>query len=221
MHKILTLAGTVLIGATLAACSPGINTLGNRITFDSNGMVVHASGQPDAHVSRDGGLSIDGKAVAVTPAQHQLLQRYYQQSVGVMDSGEAMGKHGLAMAGRGIGDAIASIFRRDSATAEKRLDAESQTMETAADKLCADIKALSATQDTLATRIPAFSPYAAGDRMQCTVTHGTRYKANGAPSSSFTYALREGRDPGATTAQAVSNQPLGGAAPSAASSSQP
>ncbi len=44
MNRILTLAGVVLIGATLAACAPGINTLGNRITFDSNGMVVHALG---------------------------------------------------------------------------------------------------------------------------------------------------------------------------------
>ncbi len=138
-----------------------------------------------------------------------------------MGSGEAMGKHGLAMAERGIGGAIASIFRRDSATADKRMEAESQTIETAADKLCADIKALGATQNTLATQIPAFSPYAAGDRMQCTVTHGTRHKANGAPSSSFTYALREGKDPGATTAHAAPSQTLSTAMPSAATSSQP
>ncbi|HET7662130.1 MAG TPA: hypothetical protein VFK31_00700, partial [Rhodanobacteraceae bacterium] len=61
MKTTLTLAGVILITAALAACSPGINTLGNSITFDSNGIVVHALGHPDAHVGRDGALEIDGK----------------------------------------------------------------------------------------------------------------------------------------------------------------
>lgn len=187
MTRTLILAGIALITVALTACSPGIHTLGNSITFDSSGMVVHAQGHPNAHVSRDGALSIDGKAIAVTPAQRQMLQHYYQQGHDVIASGEAMGKHGVAMAERGIGDAISSIFHSDSSTADKRLQAESQTIQKAADKLCAEVKALGATQNTLAAEIPAFAPYASGDRMQCTVTHTTT-KTEGSTTASIALA---------------------------------
>jgi len=213
MKRFVILTGAVLIAAVLAGCSPGIHTLDNSITFDSSGMVVHAPGRASAHIDRDGELRIDGKAIAVTPAQRQLLQRYYRQARDLMDSGKAMGEHGVAVAARGIGEAIASIFHHDSATANRRMDAEAQGMERAADKLCADIKALGTTQQAIAAAIPAFAPYRSHDRLECTVTHGTTHTANGAKASSFTYALRESRDPDAT-ATATSSPP---SAPSRAS----
>jgi len=111
MKRILIFAGAAALAATLSACSPGINEgIGNRITFDSNGMVVHASGHPNALVSRDGDLSIDGKAVAVTPGQRQLLQHYYQQAQATMDSGKAMGEQGVQVATHSIAtqDAVAT-----------------------------------------------------------------------------------------------------------------
>lgn len=206
MNKILTLAAAILISGALAACSPGINTLGNRITFDSNGMVVHALGHPSAHVGRDGALEIDGKAIAVTAEQRQLLQRYYQQARDTMDSGAAMGKQGVQIATHSIGAAISSIFHDGPSPAEKKPDAQSDRIEAAADKLCADIKALGATQDAVATAIPAFAPYASRERMQCTVTHGTTPKPGSAQSSSFTYALREGDGHGARPTHAASGQ---------------
>jgi hypothetical protein len=178
MNRILTLAGTLLVTAALTACSPGINTLGGRITFDSSGMVVHAIGHPNAHVSRDGDLSIGGKTIAVTPAQRQLLQQYYREARGTMDTGKALGEHGVAMAERGIGDAISSIFNRDASTADKRMQAESKRIESGATALCTDIKALDATQKAIATDIPAFAPYAAGNRMHCKVSHSTTVSTN-------------------------------------------
>lgn len=220
MNRILTLAGVILSVTALAACSPGINEgIGNRITFDSTGIVVHASGHPNAHISRDGTLSIDGKAVAVTTTQRQLLQQYYRQATGVMNSGEAMGRQGVQMAARGIGDAIASIFHSDSSTAEKRMDADSQHIEAAAGKLCAGVKALGATQDAIAAQIPAFKPYDSSDRVQCEISHTNTYKAGGAASSSFKYALRDGQ--GATVNHA-SPQPAGDSRkPNTYASSQP
>lgn len=179
MHRILTLAGAALIAATLAACSPGVNLLGHRITFDSSGMVVHAPGQPNAHVSRDGNLSIDGKEIAVTPAQRQLLQSYYQQAHGVMDSGAAMGKQGIRMAERGIADAIASIFHKDASTADKQMNAQSQKIETAADALCTNVRALGTTEKTIAADLPAFAPYAGNARMQCRITRSTTVRSSG------------------------------------------
>ena len=221
MKRIVILAGAVLIAAVLAGCSPGIHTLDNSITFDSNGLVVHAPGRASAHVDRDGELSIDGKAIAVTPAQRQLLRRYYRQARGLMDSGKAMGKQGVAMAARGIGDAISSIFHHDSATANRRMDAEAQRMEQAANKLCTDIRALGTTQQAIAAAIPAFAPYASHDRLECTVTHGTTYKVNGGKASSFTYALRESRDPGAATTATSSRTSVPSRAPAAPTASRP
>lgn len=206
MNRSLTLAGAVLITAALSACSPGIHTLGSSITFDSSGMVIHSPGHPDAHVSRDGTLSIGDKAIAVTPAQRQLLARYYGEATVVMESGEALGKHGVSMAARGIGDAISSIFHHDSSTADKRMEAESKVIESAAGKLCADVKALGATQNAIAAEIPTFAPYASSDQMQCAVTHSITRKANGAPSSSFTFALREGQASPAAEPRASSQQ---------------
>ncbi|HJP97324.1 MAG TPA: DUF2884 family protein [Rhodanobacteraceae bacterium] len=219
MNRILTLAGVVLTVAALAACSPGIHTLDNSITFDSNGIVVHARGRPNANVSADGDLSIDGKAVAVTPAQHQLLRRYYRQARYTMDSGEAIGKQGVQIATHSIGAAIRSIFHGDSSGADKQLDSQSKQIESAADKLCADIKALGATQHAIAAEIPAFAPYASNDRLQCTVTHSITYKANGAKSSSFTYALRE--DGGAGHGETSPRQSTRSGAPSASTASLP
>lgn len=188
MNRFLTLAGAALITATLAACSSGINNgLAHRITFDSNGLVVHAMGHPNAYVSRKGDLRIDGKNIAVTQAQRQLLQHYYVQARSTMDSGKAMGKQGIAMAERGIGDAISSIFHKDSTVAEKRMDAESQKIGSAANALCANIKSLGTTQLAIAAQIPAFAPYAAGDQMRCTITHGTTTAhSSGNPASAST-----------------------------------
>lgn len=219
MNRILILAGVVLVVAALAACSPGIHTLGNSISFDSNGVVVHAPGQPDAHISRDGSLSIDGKVIAVTPAQRKLLQRYSQEASAAMHAGAAVGKQGIAVAAHGIGAAVASIFHDGPSPEEKKLDAESDRIEAAANELCGHINALGATQAKLATEIPAFAPYASNDRFECKITKTTTYKVDGEKSTSFTYTSR-----GAETADpkhAPSRPSAGPREPQTADSSQP
>jgi len=205
MKATLTLACVILIGAALAACSPGINTLGNSITFDSNGIVVHALGHPSAHVGRDGVLEIDGQTIAVTPEQRQLLQRYYREAQDTMSSGAAVGKQGVQIATHSIGAAIRSVFQADSSSLDERMDAQSDRIEAAADKLCADVKALGATQSAIATAIPAFAPYASRNRMECSVTRSTTYK-NGRQQvrSSVTYAPGDA----VPAASSASSQPV-------------
>ena len=188
MNRILIIAGAFFATTALTACSPSINTLGGRITFESNSMVVHATGHPDARVGRDGDLSINGKTIAVTPAQRQLLQLYYQQARQAMNAGDLLGKHGVAMAERGIGDAISSIFNHGASTADKRMQAESERIESGATALCTDIKALGTTQQEIATGIPAFAPYAAANRMHCAVTRSTTVK-NGRTKTKTTTTL--------------------------------
>ncbi|HEU0276721.1 MAG TPA: hypothetical protein VFQ95_02700 [Rhodanobacteraceae bacterium] len=188
MNRFLTLAGAVLATGTLAACSPGVNEgIGHRITFDSNGIVVHAMGHPNAHVSRNGDLSVGGKAIAVTPAQRRLLQGYYQQAGNTMDTGEAMAK-------RGIGNAIGAIFHHGSPGSSARANTASQDMEKTATVLCADVATLGATQNEIAAAIPAFAPYASGDT-QCKITRG-----HGAKSSSFRFTMNGGSAKSTTSA---------------------
>ncbi|MGH8113796.1 MAG: DUF2884 family protein [Rhodanobacteraceae bacterium] len=197
MKQPIILLTSLFLTVMLAACSPGINTLGNRITFDSTGIVVHTIGHPNAHVSRDGDLAIDGKAIAVTPRQRELLRHYYQQAVATIDSGEAMGKQGIDMAKQSIGAAIESAFHSGSSPAKKQVDAKSQHMEEAAGRLCADIKALGATQKTIAAQIPTFAPYASS-QMQCVITRGNGRNSD-AKSGAFRFTLREGNAAGAGT----------------------
>jgi Protein of unknown function (DUF2884) len=192
MNRILILAGTLLVTAALTACSPGINTLGGRITFDSSGMVVHALGHPEAHIGRDGDLSIGGKPIAVTPAQRQLLQQYYRQARDTMNTGKVIGKQGALIATRSIGAAFGSIIHGHSSAADKHLDAASQNLEATADKLCHDVKALGDTQKEIATDIPAFAPYASTTQMHCKVTHTTTVRTNASGGKATTTTILTG-----------------------------
>lgn len=174
MKTILVFAGSVLLAASLAACSPGINEgIGHRITFDNSGMLVHAFGKPDAHVGSDGSLAIGGKAIDVTPAQRELLRRYYGESRTMMQSGAAVGKAGGSIAEHAIGNAINRIFGKKSTASEKALEAQSNAIQKTALSLCADLQQLVATQKQIAAEIPAFKPYDAMGNVRCT-TNSTR-----------------------------------------------
>ncbi|MBU6415994.1 MAG: DUF2884 family protein, partial [Xanthomonadaceae bacterium] len=178
------------------------------ITFDSNGMVVHATGKPDAHIGKDGSLAIDDQAIDVTPGQRAMLQRYYGEARNMMQSGEAVGRQGAAMAEKGIGDAIASILHGDSTIAQKKLEAQSNQMDSAVGKLCTDLKALDETQQALTTEIPAFASYAPSSRAECTVTSTTTVRDGNivvAKSSAITTATPP-RHPGSSSAS-TSNEP--------------
>ncbi|WIG55844.1 MAG: hypothetical protein OJF61_001632 [Rhodanobacteraceae bacterium] len=223
MNKFLTFTGITFASIALAACSPGINEgIGHRITFDSSGMVVHATGKPDAHVGKDGSLAIDGRTIDVTPAQRAMLQRYYGEARSMMQSGEAVGKQGAAMAERGIGDALTSLLHGDSSNAEKKMEAQSNQMDSAVGKLCADLGELGATQTAVAMQIPAFRPYASGARTECKVTKTVTFKDGRTitkTSRTFSSTPSDVADSAATPAS--SRQPGAAGNPDASTASHP
>lgn len=99
MNRFLTLSGIFLATATLAACSGGgVFAGGQVIDFDHAGLVLHASGRPDAHVTRDGDFSIGSHAIALTPGQRQLFRRYYAEARVTVNASTTMGKHTLRKA---------------------------------------------------------------------------------------------------------------------------
>lgn len=199
MYRIQKLAGCALFAVALAACSPSIHSNGHRISFDATGMVVHARGHADAHVTPNGDLSIDGKAIAVTAPQRAQLQQYYTQARGTLDSGEEIGKQGVSMAKHGIDTAIDSIFHDGKSSAEAKLDAQSEQIEAAADKLCGDLQTLNTTQQAIAASIPAFAPYAAGSPLQCHIVRTTTVSADGQRTTTTTRMVM-GDDSAATSA---------------------
>ncbi|MGH8117980.1 MAG: hypothetical protein ACREP0_11015 [Rhodanobacteraceae bacterium] len=198
MNRFLALGAMFLMTATLAACSHGgvIVAGGEVMDFDNAGLVLHASGRPDAHVSRDGGFSIGSHAVAVTPAQRQLLRRYYAEARVTVNASTVMEKQGFAMAADGIGSAIGSIFHGNASSTDKQMNALSRTIEREASAVCADVKALGATQNAIAAELPAFAPYGSSNRLTCEVTIGPG--RSGAESRRFTYTLRKARSSHAT-----------------------
>lgn len=162
------LLGLLLVTGLMAGCSNDSNMSDFGSTSIANGGIrvkhgiatLHVSGAPDAVISADGELSIDGKAVATTPAQQALLKRYVSSAVAVREHGIATGKAGAAVAGAAVQGVVASIASGDSNQIDKHVDAKAKQVDEAANKICLDIVQIKQAQDELATRLPAFKPYA-------------------------------------------------------------
>lgn len=192
MKSILIFAVAVIIAILLAACSPSISEgIGHRITFNDHGMTVHAFGKPDARIGSDGSLAIGGKAVAVTPVQRALLQRYYGEARGTLHSGGAIARAGVGIAEHAIAEAVDNLLGTQSGAADKTTDGQSKAIDKATMAMCIDIEQMAATQSQVAAQLPALKPYAAGAlaNVHCTTTTTRSTRANGKPQSSTTLNL--------------------------------
>ncbi|MBS0432017.1 MAG: hypothetical protein JSS21_06385 [Proteobacteria bacterium] len=135
-----------------------------HLDFDNGALVVAAGGKPDARVSANGDLRIGDKAVAVTPAQRELLQRYYGEAASVRDDGFAIGKAGAALGINAASDALESLFSDGSKKkSDPDMEANNKKVEAAAQRLCGDMTKIKSTQGEIAAQLPAFAPYAVFD----------------------------------------------------------
>jgi hypothetical protein len=130
------------------------------ISFHDGSIAVHARGAPNADITATGDLSIDGKAVALTPEQRTLLKQYYVQVMAVRDDGIATGKAGAAMAGHAIGSVASGLAHGDPDSIGPAIDARAKQVEAKAMAVCNDVQALQAQQNAIASALPAFRPYA-------------------------------------------------------------
>jgi len=157
----------LLATGLLAGCSNGSDMSNFGGTSIANGGIrvnhevatLHVSGVPNAVVSADGELRIDGKTVTTSPAQQEQLKRYAQAALAVREHGIATGKAGAAVAGAAIQGIAASIASGDSNQIDKHVDAKAKQVDEAANKICLDIAQIRAAQNALATDLPAFKPY--------------------------------------------------------------
>lgn len=128
-----------------------------------HGRRVHIGGDKDvtdASITPQGELLINGKPVAVTPAQRELLLAYRKDIIAVAEAGMAVGVKGADLAGKAVLETLSGLMQGDAEEAGKRIEAEGHKLEAEAMKICALLPHLLATQDRLASALPAFKPYA-------------------------------------------------------------
>lgn len=119
-----------------------------------------ANGLPHAEVTPQGDLLIDGKMTSMTSAQHALLMDYRRQVISVAETGMAVGVQGADLAGKAVLEVVAGVLHGDTDAAGKRIEAEGKKIEVSAKQICLQLPAMFATQQQLATSLPAFAPYA-------------------------------------------------------------
>lgn len=139
-------------------------SINDGFNLNVNGREIHSkdSNLPKAEITPAGDLLIEGKAVAVTPAQRQQLLAYRGQIVGVAEAGMAIGVEGADIAGEALSGVVGAIFggKEGEQAFEQRMEAKGERIEAEAKKLCTRLPGLLASQQALAASLPAFAPYA-------------------------------------------------------------
>ena len=129
-------------------------------------IAVHAHGGPDAIVSADGDMSIDGKTVAVTPPQRDLLKQYFAGAIALRNDALATGAAGVATAGQAIGGVVSGLVNGKPDEIGPAVEARAAKVEARAAKVCADLSVLRSKQEAIAGQLAAFRPYATIDAGQ-------------------------------------------------------
>ncbi|WP_426661282.1 hypothetical protein [Rhodanobacter aciditrophus] len=145
------------LACTLAACSMPDTTMENgAIKLYGDVVTLHVDGAPQADIASDGGFVIDGKAVAITPAERDLLAQYNRSVRAVRETGMAMGTAGIETAAK----AIAAKASSTPGKADEAAKTGASKMQDLTRDICKDTAAIKVAQDQLAAQLAAFKPYA-------------------------------------------------------------
>lgn len=190
MNSAPKLAVAVLAACALAACSPGTQVnVSYGVTFRNGNLVLHAPNRPDVYITATGTLRIGPHAFNVTPSEQTSLKNYYSDSRAVVAASKSAGTTGAQLLGHGIVDTIKGFLSSGSAHTDAKFDAKAKAASAALSELCADIQQLHDAQQNLAAQMPVFAPYAAANKVHCTISNITTHSitvANGGPVSTTT-----------------------------------
>lgn len=131
-----------------------------RKELATGNITLDSSVGPRAEITPDGDLLIDGKSVALAPAQRALVQEYRGHIVKVAEAGIGIGLEGADLAGKAVGEALKGVFTGNTEQIEQKIEAEAEGIKQSAQKLCALLPPMLETQNRLAEALPAFKPYA-------------------------------------------------------------
>ena len=151
-------AADTALGRTIRSATDSV-----RDELATKNITVTRSGQPEAAITPSGDLLIDGKAVTLDADQRALLLDYRSQLMAIANAGIDIGVEGANLGLRAAGHAIAGALKGDSDAVEAAIKADAAGIEAAADALCEQVKRMETARQQLATKLPAFAPYAVGD----------------------------------------------------------
>mgnify|MGYP006341278925 FL=1 len=204
MKNIHTPMFALPLALLLAACGPGTHVSTDTGNVSSNGKTItlRADGHPEAKITANGELTIDGKAVTVNAAQRALLQSYISEMNGMTADGIAIGKQGAALAGTAVSEAIKGAINGKGEQIDAKIEAEAKKIEQQALLLCNRLVTIKASQDALAEQLPVFKPYATIDKSDvddCGSREGESYAAGKSVGSSMAKAVKGEKEEAADT----------------------
>lgn len=133
-----------------------------REEMESKNLPIRTEGDlPEAALTPEGVLLVDGVAVAMDDAQRQVALAYREAVIRVAQDGARVGLMGAEVGKDAAAAAIAGVFSGASeADIEAKVRESAKGIEKAAKALCETLPALLAQQQALAEAVPAFAPYA-------------------------------------------------------------
>lgn len=166
----LKMFGLLALCAATSACSHSDSEFRHLTVLDDNHVAVHAPGLADAVVSASGTLKIGGTPMALNTAQTQIAARYFASAVALRNDAVKTGAAGASTAVTAIASTAVGLASGNPDSIGDKVDASAAKVDAAANRVCADVQALTQAQNELATALAQFKPYAsiaAGEVNDC------------------------------------------------------
>lgn len=176
----------LVAAAMLAACSgapeeskDAMTKLADSVAADvreefASGNISLSHGRsnlPDAELSPQGDLIIDGKTISLDPEQRKLALAYRAHLATVAETGARVGLQGAELAGQAMKEAAKAALTGGDVDVEARIKAEADAVRASAKVLCDHLPALYESQQALAAAVPEFAPYATMEPKDYTDCH--------------------------------------------------
>ncbi len=114
----------------------------------------------EVELTPDGDLLIDGKAVPMDATQREAALAYRETLLAMTDAGLLVGQQGAALGAEAATLALTAVFGGgDAEEAERKIEAEAETIKAAALMLCRHARTLQLEQARFAEAVPEFAPY--------------------------------------------------------------
>jgi hypothetical protein len=160
--------GLAVLVMTATACSneSDSDSFTHLSPLGNGQFAVHRHNGPDAVVSANGELTIDGKVVVLDQAQKVLVTRYFAGARSLRDDGIATGMAGASTALTAISSVVSGLANGEPDKIGADVEAKAAKVEASAEKVCVDLRELATTQNALAASLPEFKPYALIDEKE-------------------------------------------------------
>lgn len=181
-YRLLSLLIAAVVAVPLIACGhSGANSHarmgfgGGSVSLKNGTVVIKLKGHDTARVGGDGGLSIGGQDVAVSPQARAALVRYNASAQGFTSQAMDLGVDSADFAMHTIGQVFKGMLHGNVDQAGKEAEQGGHVIEARAKALCQRLQDWRQAQDAAAAAAPEFQPYAlisAHDTDDCYVEDG-------------------------------------------------